>query len=117
MLRRIIEKERYKEDYLEKPSEKEMQSENAVSICNETHLFIADQQHKRYGQALRVQDVMDSTTPEKPEDGDILVKDQQAGAMIGAKESQSAVRVVVEMVTLKERASVLAKSALQLFKG
>ncbi|EJS90479.1 tetrathionate reductase subunit A, partial [Pasteurella multocida subsp. multocida str. Anand1_cattle] len=71
-------------------------------------MFIADPQHKRYGHALRVQDVMDSPTPEKPEDGDILVKDQQTGAMIAAKDSQSAVLFVEEMVTLKEGTSVLA---------
>ncbi|NNI41595.1 tetrathionate reductase subunit A [Pasteurella multocida] len=116
MLRWIIENARYNADYLAIPSENAMQSANAVSFCNATHLFIADPQHKRYGQALRVQDVMDSPTPEKPEDGDILVKDQQTGAMIAAKDSQSAVLFVEEMVTLKEGTSVLAKSALQLFK-
>lgn len=91
MLRWIIENARYNADYLAIPSENAMQSANAVSFCNATHLFIADPQHKRYGQALRVQDVMDSPTPEKPEDGDILLKDQQTGAMIAAKDSQSAV--------------------------
>ncbi len=117
MLRWIIENARYNADYLAIPSENAMQSANAVSFCNATHLFIADPQHKRYGQALRVQDVMDSPTPENPEDGDILVKDQQTGAMmIAAKDSQSAVLFVEEMVTLKEGTSVLAKSALQLFK-
>ncbi|MGC6342323.1 tetrathionate reductase subunit A [Bisgaard Taxon 45] len=116
MLRWIIENERYNADYLAMPSEYAMQQVNAVSFCNATHLFIADPTHKRYGQALRVQDVMESPTPEKPEDGDILVKDQQTGAIIAAKESQRAILFVEERVTLKEGTTVLVKSALQLFK-
>lgn len=116
MLRWIIEHERYNQAYLSIPSEHAMQQVNAVSYCNATHLFIADPQHKRYGQALRLQDVMDIPAPEKPNDGDILVKDLESQQIIAAKDSQSAVLFVQDFVSLKDGSQVLVKSAMQLLK-
>ncbi|ACA31113.1 tetrathionate reductase subunit A [Histophilus somni] len=116
MLRWIIENERYNEDYLSIPSEIAMQQANGVSFCNATHLFIADPNHKQYGQAIRNFHIEDLPEPEKLSDSDILVKDRQTGKFIAAKDCQSAVLFVEDRISLKDGSQVLAKSALQLFK-
>ncbi|UAX42927.1 tetrathionate reductase subunit TtrA [Pasteurella canis] len=116
MLRWIIENERYNAAYLAIPSEEAMQKVNAVSFCNATHLFIADPTHKRYGQAIRLQDLVDMPAPENPVDGEIIVKDEQTGTFIAAKDCESAVIFVEDLLTFKDGSQVLAKSAMQLFK-
>lgn len=117
MLRWIIENERYNAGYLAMPSENAMRKAGAVSFCNATHLFIADPAHKRYGQAIRLQDIIDIPPPEKPFDGDIIVKDTQSGEFIAAKDCESAVLFVEEMITLKDGSQVFVKSAMSLLKA
>ncbi|WP_439236555.1 tetrathionate reductase subunit A [Lonepinella koalarum] len=116
MLRWIIENERYNADYLQIPSLESMQKANGVSFCNATHLFIADPTHKRYGQAVRLDDVIAREPPEKPNDGDILVKDQQSGEFIAARDCQTAVLFVDDLVTFKDGSQVQVKSAFHLLK-
>lgn len=116
MLRWIIENERFNADYLRIPSEQAMQQSNGVSFCNATHLFIAEPTHKRYGQAVRSHDIFAMDVPEKPADGEIVVKDMATGKFVAAKESLAAELFVQEPITLLNGEQVLVKSALQLFK-
>ncbi|OOF83168.1 tetrathionate reductase subunit A [Rodentibacter ratti] len=116
MLRWIIENERYNTEYLRIPSQAAMLKENGVSFCNASHLFIADPKHKGYGQAVRIDDLLEREAPEKLDDGDILVKNQQDGQFIAAKDCQSAVLFVEDFVQFKDGSEVLVKSAFTLLK-
>lgn len=116
MLSWIIENQRYNADYLAIPSESAMQHAKGVSFCNATHLFIAEPSHKAYGQAVRSHQIFAIEEPEKPNDGEIVVKDQQTGEWLAAKDCLSAELFVDEIMIFKDGTQVQVKSALQLLK-
>ncbi|MFZ7317192.1 molybdopterin-dependent oxidoreductase, partial [Avibacterium avium] len=113
MLRWIIENERYNATYLARPSEFAMQQAGQVSYCNASHLFIADEQHPRFGQPIIEQDLFDAeqTTAENN-----IVKNAETQRLEPAKSVLKAELWVNENITLKDGSAVLVKSALTLLK-
>lgn len=112
LMRTIIDEKWYNEKYLKTPGKVGMDHNDEVSVCNATHLVIANEDHPLYGHFLREWDIKEMAGDRAQ--SAILVLDEASQDLMSEATSPIGVLDVNQEIVLKDGSTARLKSSFTL---